>query len=403
MGYLRFEKPGFVSDYAEALIEYSKAPDEAGSESPGGIGDDLYMDPDGVQDLQSTSYYNWLTLFLNLRAEECKKPYEFVSPTKAGINVRSEAKNPEGDLGNSGKTESDESKILVFDKEGNKVLRLTSDQLGFSALFGTYKYMNERRDNEESFYPLYRYFGLAEDKEMAAAFISEYVHDTRTLGGAFVWPTNSVEGDRKCTYNCKRGAKSNIEDRPDLTLLEVKSYFEKFEIKDVEGNEKIALLKNEVKNPSGENSMETFLDMFSSFDDYVDFFMLDDFVEDLGKGGNKDYAPKDIATGRPFERSEHGDFVIGKRLRDRALSESELEEILGRVQKWAMERTETMEGYLADQQEQPAKVLPFTLCRFSLSAMGHVNSESRYSKQERRPTRPPFSKPAICKCLSQPT
>ena len=357
MGHLRFEKPNFVNDYAEALIEYSKALDEAGSEPSGEIGDDLYMDPDGVYDLQNTSYYNWLTLFLNLRAEERKKPYEFVSPAKTGINLRSEAKNPEGGFGNGNKTESDESKILVFDKEGNKVLRLTSDQLGFSALFGEYKDMNRKKDDEESFYPLYRYFGLAKDKEKAATFISEYVHDTRTLGGAFVWPTNSVKGGRQCTYNCKRGAKSYIEDRSDLTLLEVKSYFEKFEIKDIEGNKKTILLKNEVKNPSGENSMKTFLDMFSSFEDYVDFFMLDDFVKDLGKGGSKDYVPKDIATGMPFARNENGDFVIGKRLRDRALSESELKKILGRVQKWAMERTEKMEGYLADQRKQPVEVL----------------------------------------------
>ncbi len=355
MGHLRFEKSNFVNDYAEALTEYSKVLGKADSESPGEIGDDLYMDPDGVHDLQNTSYYNWLTLFLIRRAEECNKPYKFVPPAEAGIDLRSEAKNPEGDFGNGDEPEPDESKILAFYTEGEKTLRLTSDQLGFSALSGKYKDMDKRKDNKKCFYPLYRYFGLAENKEIAATFISEYVYDTRTLGGAFVWPTNSVGGKRECEYNRKRGARSYVEDRPDLTLLEVKSYFEKSEIKDIEGNKKITLLEDEVKSPK--SSMKTFLDIFSSFEDYVDFFMLDDFVEDLGKGGSKDYVPKNIATGRPFERNEDGDFIIGKRLRDKDLSESELKEILGRVQKWVMERTEKMEGCLPAPEREVAQAL----------------------------------------------
>lgn len=291
-----------------------------------------------------------------LRAEECRKEYEFVAPSDAGIDLRSEAKNPKWFFSDGKKiafdkyktdrqnalkrdqSKGDQSKILVFGdfgEEGKEKLRLTSDQLGFTAIQGD----SSKWDNDK--YPLYRYLKLAKDKIAAAEFISRYVYDTRTLGGAFVWPT-----DGGYQYNRQRGVGGYIEDRVDLTLLEVKSYLNGSTI---EGHEEPILLRNSVMRPSGEESMKAFLGIFESFEDYVDFFMLNAFVEDVGKEGSKDYVPKDITTDKPFERNEAGEFVIGdRRLSERDLSEGDLKEILGRVQSWTMERTGKMEEKLEE-------------------------------------------------------
>ena len=364
MKHLRFEKPYFVEDYKEALVKFTEAQSNLVEiskqfEEP----ENLYMDPDCVTDLEYTPYFNWLTLFLNLRAWECGKPYKFVAPSLAGTKLCSEAKNPKWFLSDAYKygsdqqkaLEQDHSKILVFDEEDKKVLRLTSDQLGFTAFQGDSSKWDDAR------YPLYRYLRLAEDKNAAAEFISRYVYDTRTLGGAFVWPTDCVNSGGSL-YNTKRGVgrrctddhiEGYIEDRVDLTLLEVKTFFTKRCFNgpntNIEGIEEVFLLKYGVNLPSGKNSMKPFLeDIFESFEDYVDFFMLNAFVEDVGKEGSKDYVPKDITTDKPFERNEAGEFVIGKRLSERDLSEGDLKEILGRVQSWTMERTGKMEEKLKD-------------------------------------------------------
>ena len=59
------------------------------------------------------------------------------------------------------------------------------------------------------------------DQAKAAEFLTKYVYTTRTLGGSFLWP-ESWHRD----YNMGRGNRSYIEDRVDLTLLEIKHYFE---------------------------------------------------------------------------------------------------------------------------------------------------------------------------------
>ena len=59
------------------------------------------------------------------------------------------------------------------------------------------------------------------DTDAVAEFLANYVYTTRTLGGSFLWPETLWKD-----YNKSRGNGNYIEDRVDLTLLEIKHYFE---------------------------------------------------------------------------------------------------------------------------------------------------------------------------------
>ena len=382
---MRFEKDDFFKRYSELLLEYAEELSKK-TKSFNKISAELqalYIDPDAVETVENTSYYIWLTLFLNLRAQDFGLPYRFISPLNAGINSETKDfvgfRNPDKKDGVSKLLENDikrdESKILVFETSSDRkkiikeepILRLTSDQLGFSAICDNEEGIVKNWDDFAKWksYLLYRYFWLAKDKNEATTFISKYICDTRTLGGAFVWPTDCIKFNgvyeeriyygrkyqkrgRDCRYNYKRGARSYVEDRVDLTLLEVKQYFDKFNIVGVNSNDKREpiLLSEEVLNPSGESTMKTFLDLFGSFEDYIDFFMLNSFVKDVGKNGSKEYVPIDITTDKAFKRNDEDNFQIGKKLSERELEESELKEILVRVQKMVNERTKRMEDYI---------------------------------------------------------
>ena len=101
--------------------------------------------------------------------------------------------------------------------------RLHSDQLGFSAVPCIYF-----RNN----YPLSRYLEMQKNKldkrknksnkatDAVADFLAGYVYTTRTLGGSFLWPESWYKA-----YNMSRGNGSYIEDRVDLTLLEIKHIY----------------------------------------------------------------------------------------------------------------------------------------------------------------------------------
>lgn len=62
---------------------------------------------------------------------------------------------------------------------------------------------------------------LDKDPDAIAEFLANYVYKTRTLGGSFLWPKSLCS-----TYNKSRGIRNYIEDRVDLTLLEIKHIYE---------------------------------------------------------------------------------------------------------------------------------------------------------------------------------
>ena len=108
--------------------------------------------------------------------------------------------------------------VYYKDKYGNKQhFTVHSDQFGFSAVPCIYFRKN---------YPLSRYLEMQKNKsdkdpDAVAEFLANYVYTTRTLGGSFLWPETLWKD-----YNKSRGNGNYIEDRVDLTLLEIKHYFE---------------------------------------------------------------------------------------------------------------------------------------------------------------------------------
>ena len=171
-----FENTGFPDDYGDVLREYARKlnNEDSVARTFKEINEDLrnkYRDPDKAKyendtELEESSYYNWLTRFLNMRAKKCfkdeiiNKNLLFVPPKLAGTKKSSlNRPNPglvfanKDDEGRYEKLEKDPSKILVYvlDEEGNlsstepqPYLRLTSDQLGFSSFNDDYDKMGRK-------------------------------------------------------------------------------------------------------------------------------------------------------------------------------------------------------------------------------------------------------------------
>ena len=207
--------------------------------------------------------------------------------------------------------------VYYKDKKGeDHHFTLHSDQLGFSAVPCTYFKQN---------YPLSRYLEMQRNKSendqaKAADFLTKYVYTTRTLGGSFLWPENLWH-----TYNCSRGNGNYIEDRVDLTLLEIKHFYE------YRGD----LLFRQYKNPDA----YTWFGFFKSFEDYVDFFRFNDFVEIIGIGRKKEYMPINILTGERFKTDYPGRQTKALKV----LEEDRLKDVLERVMNMVEKRTIRME------------------------------------------------------------
>jgi hypothetical protein len=94
--------------------------------------------------------------------------------------------------------------------------------------------------------------------------IEELKHKVRTIGGHIVFPGNKRNG---FTINQARGVNRIICDRFDLTLECIRLYYQ------------------EQRSPLYDTLMryKDFFDLFVDFDGYVDFFMLQDFIDEKGQ------------------------------------------------------------------------------------------------------------------------
>lgn len=187
----------------------------------------IYMDPDKKE---SIDFYNDLSDFLNAASCEHRKDLLFKAN---GLSKKG---------------------IMVYRKKDKKeYFTIQSDQLGFSAV--PWIYFSTK-------YPLSRYFEMQKNEE-AAKFLTDYVLATRTLGGSFLWPESLYKD-----YNPGRG-RAKIEDRVDLTLLEIKHYFEYRELDD----KKNFKYSGDILFRYYDNlDAQTWFGFFDSFEDYVDFF-----------------------------------------------------------------------------------------------------------------------------------
>ena len=260
-----------------------------------------YEDPDSVDGVESLSYYHELTQFMNKRASALNYALSFLQSSKAKLSGRCENSN----TCKEGVDGADESKIALI-KDGSPLMLLTSDLFGFSVAGDKIK---------DKMYPYGMYFNQAiriddnndkdnqkdNQKEMLT-FIGQCIYDTRTLGGAFLWPIDAEWRNnnwniksKNSNYNLKRGMGSYIEDRVDLTLLEIKHFYEEKVYK-----EDILLSGND------SDKIKKWLDLFKSFEEYVNFFMFHPFVVNIGSGDKSDYVPIDIVNSLIKEEGEDG-------------------------------------------------------------------------------------------------
>lgn len=258
----------------------------------------IYMDPDKKE---SIDFYNDLSDFLNAASCEHRKDLLFKAN---GLSKKG---------------------IMVYRKKDKKeYFTIQSDQLGFSAV--PWIYFSTQ-------YPLSRYFEMQKNEE-AAKFLTDYVLATRTLGGSFLWP-ESWHRD----YNMRRGIGSYIEDRVDLTLLEIKHYFEYRELDD---KKNFKFSKDRLFVHYKKTDAQTWFGFFDSFEDYVDFFLFNDFVKATVTDGKKEYMPINILNGEPFEK----DYLNYEEDVLKGLEEYKLKAMLDLVMDKVANRTKKMEDLI---------------------------------------------------------
>lgn len=274
----------------------------------------IYIDPDCRNDVGKTSYYTDLTWFLKSQEKKYASLYSFLAPRKVSGEDDKSNKN------------ADDYKITVI-KNGKALMRLTSDQFGFNAAETIY--------NSDK-YPLARLLNSPpEDRslEEVKQFIVTYVKNTRTIGGAFVWPL-PLEGRRICLYNTNRGIKGYLQDRVDLTLLEIKHVFDKGYD---EGRYKSDLLYSLYCNEK--TQLKEWFQHFNSFAEYIEYFMLEPFVNNV-KG---QMMPINIIRDEPIDEEDVKD---QKKCKDKLqnLRSEELIEMLKRLQVMILKRSKNMEA-----------------------------------------------------------
>lgn len=220
--------------------------------------------------------------------------------------------------------------VYYKDKYGNKQhFTVHSDQFGFSAVPCIYFRKN---------YPLSRYLEMQKNKsdkdpDAVAEFLANYVYTTRTLGGSFLWPETLWKD-----YNKSRGNENYIEDRVDLTLLEIKHYFE---YRDLDDKKKFKYSGDILFRYYDNLDAQTWFGFFDSFEDYVDFFMFNDFVDKDKQ--TKEYTPINILTGEAFETDYPG---YKKDTLKEIEDEKQLKEMLERVRDMVEKRTKKMEDLI---------------------------------------------------------
>ena len=271
------------------------------------IKQDFYQDPDMSYDIES-EYYNDLTTFLN-EQESIHLNGNWI------YNCNNEY--PGG--------------IDVIDKSTDKLLfKLRSDQFGFSVP------VNGKN------HPYGRYLVLSiEDgkKEEACKNIVNWINKTRTIGGSFLWPIRKcADGYFRTEYNQDRGGQVDppkksyyIQDRVDLTLLEIKHCYDPNYEKKYSGDKLFRYYIDDEDYDEYECShMKQWLEHFGTFYNYVCFFKFSDFVN------TKTLQIKNIINNGYLEDVKRTPELTNN------LSKENWEEILKRVSSWTLNRSVEM-------------------------------------------------------------
>lgn len=317
----------------------------------GGKSKGYYIDPDACTNVEKTEYYNLLTNFLNCREQEngSTDKFLYIPPKKAKNTCEENMKNEY----------IDDYKIVVL-KNDEVLFRLTTDQFGFSAVESIY--VTEANMKK---YPLSRMVLLSRDKtddqkEEIRKQLIKHVINSRTLGGAFVWPIPK-EGNRTSEYNKKRGVGSYIEDRVDLTLWEVKCFYQIYEkLSEKTYDAFIEKYDKEYKKNRlfhcGENikdeyqAMYKFLAHFGTFDNYINFFC---FNKNFVRNGKIVDIVNSIVSEGNIKYLEDRENIDTNKKEIQSITEIEvLHHVLENVSSLILKRSEDMEGILNGKQSR---------------------------------------------------
>lgn len=270
-----------------------------------------YTDPDITHKKGAGSeFYSQLAEYLNaMERKHCNSKWSYTA-----------VKSGEGNKTPSG---------IEVSEGGTPVMFLRSDQFGFSAPKGT----NEGKTWDASKYPYAKYIKSADDSDDSKVanyceFVADVIWDTRRLGGSFIWPViKNIKNSRwESIYNKNRGVNSYIEDRVDITLWEIKKFYEKwnkFTPEDPKNKlEKFICEINKEKEKeaklkllSGKDweQLARWLTHFENFDNYIEFFSFESFINLETKN------VRNIATGEDL--SEDIAETKGKPIKDMKLNE----------------------------------------------------------------------------------
>lgn len=228
----------------------------------------IYNDPDTTWSNKNSKFYNNLVDFLNEQEDNYKDRLE----DKWTYEFPSEKDEPGG--------------ICVYECKVKKLI-LRSDQFGFSA--------PQDLDTMDKKYPYGEYIlsSTPEELNKRCENVSNWIYNTRSIGGSFLWPLFESKKSSSI-YNMKRGRKSYIQDRVDLTLLEIKEFYQKLYNKKGSKNDfdnvktalKDLVLLSDVRDAE---FIYKWLSHFKTFENYIDFFCLKPFCDDY-------YNPIDITN-----------------------------------------------------------------------------------------------------------
>lgn len=288
---------------------------------------DPYNDPDSKK-TNSEEFYRTMTIFLNAQEKSFQEKNLL---TGEFVYAFDKLSSPYIEVKEIGKDEPS--------------FYLKSDQFGFSA------------PSEEKSHPYDTYIlqSILNGKNIDNAIenVARWVYESRTIGGSFLWPLE-VDQEGKFiespSYNMTRGGSckggTNIEDRVDLTLLEIMMVLEERK------NDKVIL------NTYYEKNMKKWLNHFKTFDIYASFFCFDGIFSnacakekikekgliniidsDIEKNDYIELLEEDIGKRRIYEIHRQNNQNVGKSLPDN----EQLKKMLNNVNLLIEKRTERME------------------------------------------------------------
>ena len=285
-----------------------------------------YSDPDGVNEnnVKNIGFYTNITSFLNNRCQE------FTDKS------RLEVENIRFLLPTGIKKDEPEPKNRTIVVEGHN-LYLTSDQFGFSANENIYDNKNDRLKKQ---YPFVKY---VENYGGSDSLVGETIWYTRTIGGSFLWPKVDQNGWRSL-YNENRGVGSYIEDRADLTLYEIKEFYDEYAYKKDDSDFNRVINKGSILlNDDDAKYIYDWLSIFKNFKTYVDFFCFDDFVNKE----DDEYYPKDMFTGKSITKDNISEYrEKGKskyKFIQNKATKNDLEKAFINLIIWTKDRSKNME------------------------------------------------------------